>query len=102
MPAKFAIYDRGDQESLARSALRELKIETSKLKPGLFLSFVGQWKMKGMSPGQAETDLMDETEKLAWHLSAVPANATFRGGTGFDDLLLCTSNYSTSTPLPSC
>lgn len=100
LPPKFAIYDRGDQESLARSALRELKIETSKLKPGLFLSFVGQWKMKGLGPARVEADILDDTEKLAWK--------TYRryqqmlrtvGALDFDDLLLCTLELFNDHPL---
>src|SRR5262245_40374498 len=33
-PAQFAVYDRGDQESVARSALREIRAPDAVLRPG--------------------------------------------------------------------
>ena len=33
-PRQFAIYDRGDQESVARGALREVKMDSALLRPG--------------------------------------------------------------------
>ncbi len=32
-PAKFAIYDRSDQESLARAALRDMRVHTDMIRP---------------------------------------------------------------------
>ncbi len=41
---QFTIYDRGDQETTARTVLRELKTPNQKLKPADLLYFVGRWK----------------------------------------------------------
>ncbi len=40
----FAIYDRGDQESVARTALREIKVADGLLRPGDLLYLIGRWK----------------------------------------------------------
>src|SRR5436190_13518993 len=42
-PERFAIYDRGDQEGLARAALREIRVPGELLRPGDLLSQIGQW-----------------------------------------------------------
>jgi DNA helicase-2/ATP-dependent DNA helicase PcrA len=88
-PKQFAIYDRGDQEGLARAALRELRIANESLRPGDLLYFVGSWKSRGV--GVREAAAMAETDKE--HLAA----AGFRryqkslkavGAVDFDDLLV--------------
>lgn len=43
-PNQFAIYDRGDQESLARGVLRQLKLPSTAIRPGDLLSILGSWK----------------------------------------------------------
>src|SRR5687768_8809603 len=53
-PNEFSIYDRGDQETLARTALRDVRVGHEKLRPGDLLHLVGTWKNKGLSPDQAE------------------------------------------------
>ncbi len=50
-PAKFAIYDRGDQESVARTVLREIKVADGLLRPGDLLYFIGRWK-NGVGPAR--------------------------------------------------
>ncbi|MCH8043348.1 MAG: UvrD-helicase domain-containing protein, partial [Planctomycetes bacterium] len=88
-PKQFAIYDRGDQEGLARAALRELRIANESLRPRDLLYFVGTWKSRGVGPNEAAA--MAETDKE--HLAA----AGFRryqkslkavGAVDFDDLLV--------------
>src|SRR5512140_2617917 len=54
-PAAFAIYDRGDQESVARAALREIKVADALLRPGDLLYHVGRWKTACVRPEQAAT-----------------------------------------------
>jgi DNA helicase-2/ATP-dependent DNA helicase PcrA len=90
-PAQFAIYDRGDQESLARSALREIRVGEAALKPGDLLALIGHWKNSGMRPEQAATVAQTDKEHLA--------SAAYRryqralkaaGAVDFDDLLLLT------------
>ena len=53
-PTQFSIYDRGDQESLARQILREVKISSAALRPGDFLKAVGDWKTAGVRPEKDE------------------------------------------------
>src|SRR5262245_50122902 len=43
-PQKFAIYDRGDQEGLARTVLREIKVPGELMRPGELLFQIGNWK----------------------------------------------------------
>jgi len=90
-PAKFAIYDRGDQESVARSALREIKVSGEILRPRDLLFFIGNWKNKGIRPPQAVELATSDKEHLAAsgyrrYQKALQA----AGAVDFDDLLLCT------------
>jgi DNA helicase-2/ATP-dependent DNA helicase PcrA len=95
-PEKFAIYDRGDQESLARQALREIKVGSEMLRPGDLLQFIGRWKNQSIRPDQAATLARSDKEHLA--------SAGYRryqkalkgaGAVDFDDLLLCTEELLT-------
>ena len=90
-PEKFAIYDRGDQESLARQALREIKVGSELLRPGDLINFISRWKTQSIRPEQAATLARSDKEHLA--------SAAYRryqkalktaGAVDFDDLLLCT------------
>ena len=49
-PAAFAIYDRGDQEGVARTVLREIKAAEGLLRPGDLLWFIGRWKTACVRP----------------------------------------------------
>jgi len=89
-PEKFAIYDRGDQESVARGVLRELKIHDTVLKPSDFLSIVGRWKNAGTTPAMAVGEAKTDKEHLATsgyirYQRALKLSGAF----DFDDLLLC-------------
>ncbi|MCG8587193.1 MAG: UvrD-helicase domain-containing protein, partial [Pirellulales bacterium] len=90
-PDKFAIYDRSDQESLARAALREIKVPTATLRPGDLLSIIGGWKTHGVRPEQAgavaETD-REHLASMAYRRYQKALKAA--GAMDFDDLLLCT------------
>ena len=90
-PAQFAICDRGDQESIARAALREIKAPNSALRPGELLYRISRWKTVCVSPTQAAATAATDKEHLA--------SAAFRryqaalraaGAVDFDDLLLLT------------
>lgn len=90
-PEKFAIYNRGDQESLARTILRELNIGDKLLAPGQLLFWIGHWKCKSLSPDQAI--LSSDTD--AQHLAAIgyqryQRQLKLNGAVDFDDLLLLT------------
>jgi DNA helicase-2/ATP-dependent DNA helicase PcrA len=90
-PPQFAIYDRGDQESLARTALREIQAPTALLRPGDLLYFISRWKTASLRPDQAAAQAENDKE----HLAAVAYRRYQRalktaGAVDFDDLLLCT------------
>lgn len=90
-PATFAIYDRADQESLARSVLRQLKLPNDAIKPADLLGIIGRWKNASVTPDSAWSAARTDKE----HLAA----AAYRryqeglrsfGAMDFDDLLLNT------------
>ncbi len=90
-PERFAIYDRGDQESLARSVLREIRIGNEALRPGDLLYQISSWKSHCVRPGEATA--LAQTDKE--HLAAMAFRRYQRalknaGAVDFDDILLCT------------
>lgn len=98
-PQQFAIYDRGDQESVARQVLREVKVSDTALRPGDFLSQVSTWKSSGLGPEAAATAAWSAKE----HLSALAYRRyqnTLKtyGAVDFDDLLLVTEELFTRFP----
>jgi DNA helicase-2/ATP-dependent DNA helicase PcrA len=98
-PNQFAIYDRGDQEAIARQVLREIKVSDAALRPSELLSRISNWKSSGIN--------CDEATKSAWsskdHLASL---AYFRyqnmlrtvGAVDFDDLLLVTEELFRKFP----
>ena len=95
-PAQFAIYDRGDQESLARGALRDIKVPGALLRPGDLLNFISRWKCASIRPDQAVSQAATDKE----HLAAMGYRRYQRalktaGAVDFDDLLLCTEELFT-------
>src|SRR5207247_4708965 len=52
-PDRFAIYDRGDQESLARGVLREIRVPSELLRPGDLLHQLSRWKTASFRPPAA-------------------------------------------------
>jgi DNA helicase II / ATP-dependent DNA helicase PcrA len=90
-PEKFAIYDRSDQESVARSALREIKAADGLLRPSDLLYFIGRWKTASIHPEQAISVAETDKEHLAASAYRRYQNALKAAGAlDFDDLLLCT------------
>lgn len=90
-PEKFAIYDRGDQESLARNVLRQLRLPGTAIKPADLLNLVSNWKNASVRPGEAPSLARTDKEHLAAagyrrYQDALRA----AGAMDFDDLLLCT------------
>jgi DNA helicase-2/ATP-dependent DNA helicase PcrA len=90
-PDTFAIYDRSDQESLARGVLREIKVPSTALRPGDLLNLIGRWKTASIRPDRAARTAATDREHLA--------SAAYRryqkslkaaGAVDFDDLLLLT------------
>ena len=98
-PLKFAIYNRGDQESLARTILRELNVADKLLAPNQLLFWIGHWKCKSMDPRQAELASDSDVQ----HLAAVGYRRYQRqlklsGAVDFDDLLLLTERLFKEHP----
>ena len=90
-PENFAIYDRGDQEGVARAALREIKVAQGMLRPGDLLYFIGRWKSASVRPEQAAASAQTDKEHLASVAYRRYQNALKAAGAlDFDDLLLCT------------
>jgi DNA helicase II / ATP-dependent DNA helicase PcrA len=90
-PESFAIYDRGEQESLARQVLREIRAPESSLRPGDLLALVSRWKTCCIRPEEAATVARSDKE----HLAAVAYRRYQKalvtaGAADFDDLLLLT------------
>jgi DNA helicase II / ATP-dependent DNA helicase PcrA len=90
-PEQFAITDRGDQEALARAALREIRVSDEKLRPGDLLSIISGWKSQGIRQDAAIDHATVDREELAALAYARYQNALRASGSmDFDDLLLCT------------
>lgn len=90
-PPKFAIYDRGDQEGVARAVLRELRVDTARLKPGELLYFIGRWKTASVTPAEAASTAETDKEHLAASGFRRYQRALKAAGTvDFDDLLVLT------------
>jgi DNA helicase-2/ATP-dependent DNA helicase PcrA len=98
-PSQFAIYDRGDQESVARAALREINVPNAVLRPGDLLAIVSRWKTASVRPPQAAALAQSDKEHLAAmayrrYQKALKA----AGAVDFDDLLLCTEELFGKSP----
>ena len=52
-PARFAIIDRGEQESIARKVLKELKVAEAVLRPGDLIDRISRWKSAAVRPDSA-------------------------------------------------
>jgi len=90
-PAQFTIYDRGDQEGLARAALRDINVPGAVLRPGDLINQISRWKTASIRPPQAAQ--LAESDKD--HLAAMAYRRYQQalknaGAVDFDDLLLCT------------
>ena len=99
-PARFTIADRSDQESQARSALREIRAPNDALKPADLLGAISRWKMGSVLPAEAAATAETDRE----HLAAVAYrryqnNLKNAGVVDFDDLLLLTEQLFKKFPV---
>src|SRR5262245_42223097 len=90
-PADFAICDRGDQESLARTALRDIRVSEKNLRPGDLLARISRWKTAGIHPEDARDHVENDFDFLAAaayrkYQTSLKASAAV----DFDDLLFLT------------
>ncbi|GIX03853.1 MAG: DNA helicase [Planctomycetaceae bacterium] len=90
-PSQFVIYDRGEQESVARRALRDIKVVNRVLSPSDLVQQISRWKSAGIRPEQASDIVEDDRQALA-ALAYRKYQMTLRasGAVDFDDLLLLT------------
>ena len=96
---KFTIYDRGDQESLARAVLRDLRLPGTALNPSDLLSILGNWKNASVKPDEASSVARTDKEHLAASAYRRYQEGLFiRGAMDFDDLLLNTETLLTGHP----
>jgi len=92
-PEHFGICDRGDQEGIARTVLRELKVPNESLRPGDLIYLIGQWKSRGLRSDEAEQAASTDRETLAAAGYRRYQNALKAAGSvDFDDLLLLTQD----------
>jgi DNA helicase-2/ATP-dependent DNA helicase PcrA len=98
-PRNFSIYDRGDQESTARTALREIRVGDQTLRPGDLLGIISRWKMAGVAPQHAADYVENDREFLAAVAYRKYQNSLRAcGAVDFDDLLLITNQLFTEFP----
>ena len=98
-PERFVICDRSDQESHARTVLRELRAPNAALAPGDLLGFIGRWKSASVRPDQASAAAQTEREQLAAAGYRRYQNTLkTQGAVDFDDLLLLTVDLFTQFP----
>jgi DNA helicase II / ATP-dependent DNA helicase PcrA len=90
-PDRFAIYDRSDQESVARDVLRQLRVHNGMMKPGDFLSHISRWKNAGIRWEQASEVARTDVEHVAASgYRRYQQAIKLAGAVDFDDLLLLT------------
>ena len=98
-PKKFSIYDRSDQESLARTVLRELKLPGTALKPTDMLAIISGWKNESVLPDRASYLAGTDREHFAAAAYRRYQNAMkLQGAMDFDDLLLQTEQLFEQHP----
>ncbi len=98
-PQEFCIYDRGDQESVARGALRDIRVGHQKLKPGDLLSYISGWKQTSLRPEAALDFAADDRAQLAaLAYRRYQENLRLSGAMDFDDLLLKTEELFSEHP----
>jgi DNA helicase II / ATP-dependent DNA helicase PcrA len=98
-PEAFTIYDRGDQETLARNALRDVRVGHETLKPGDLLGYIGNWKSQGVRADAAfDAAAKDKAQLAAMAYGKYQTALKVAGAMDFDDLLLCTEELFTKHP----
>ena len=98
-PTAFVIYDRSDQERVARSALREIKVTDAALRPGELVNTIGRWKNSSIRPaGAVDTAQTDREHLAAAAYTRYQKALKAAGAFDFDDLLLCTEELFEGHP----
>jgi DNA helicase II / ATP-dependent DNA helicase PcrA len=98
-PAQFTIYDRSDQESIARQVLRDLRVSGETMKPGDLLNQLSSWKNGAIRPDQAgEIARTDKEHLAASGYRRYQQALKLCGAFDFDDLLLATEQLLSDFP----
>ena len=98
-PKEFSIYDRGDQETVARSALRDIRVGHEKLRPGDLIAAISAWKGTSTRPDAAEeTAENDKAQLAAMAYRRYQEHLRTSGAMDFDDLLLKTEELFVRFP----
>ncbi len=98
-PEKFAIYDRGDQESLARQVLRDIRVSNELMRPGDLLYFISKWKSSSILPAEANSAAKTDKEHLAaMGYRKYQKQLKNSGAVDFDDLLVLTEQLFQEFP----
>ena len=92
LPVRFAIIDRGEQETAARRVLKELKVAEATLRPADLLDRISRWKSSAVRPDGAFAAIADDANE-SWELAAAGYRRYQQalrtaGAVDFDDLLL--------------
>ena len=98
-PKKFVIYDRGDQEAAARTALREIRVGDKAMKPGDLLNKISSWKMSAITENEASNHVtadFDFLASMAYRRYQKQLRAS--GAVDFDDLLVLTNRLFLEFP----
>ncbi|MGD9854879.1 MAG: ATP-dependent helicase [Planctomycetaceae bacterium] len=98
-PSRFRIMDRGDQESVARSVLRDIRVTEKSLRPGDFLATISRWKSSGVEAAHAADAAQSDQEFLgAMGYRRYQEQLRASGAVDFDDLLLLTDRLFAEFP----
>ena len=98
-PKNFTIYDRGDQESAARRALRDLRVGEKQMRPGDLVNRISQWKSQGvLSTDASEFVEHDGDVVAAMGYKKYQSILKSSGSVDFDDLLLLTNRLFEEHP----
>jgi DNA helicase-2/ATP-dependent DNA helicase PcrA len=90
-PEHFSIYDRGDQEGIARAALTQISAPRDSLRPSDLLYQISLWKCRGVDPREALAVAESDREHLAAAaFRRYQQSLKAQGAVDFDDLLLLT------------
>ncbi|MEX2317287.1 MAG: UvrD-helicase domain-containing protein [Pirellulales bacterium] len=98
-PRYFSIYDRSDQESVARTALRNVRLGAKSMRPGDLVNAVSRWKMAGVTSGHA-ADCVESDSDLLAAVAYRKYQTILRtsAAVDFDDLLLLTNQLFDEFP----
>ncbi len=92
-PNQFAIYDQGDQESVARQILKDARISSGAISPADFLRQISTWKSAGIRPPQAQESAQFAKDYLcSLAYARYQARLKDLGAVDFDDILLLTED----------